>query len=670
MDERGSGGLARAGFGLAARCTLIDVEMSVRETGIRRTKSVASLGSARLWALAAGVAAGLCAGAFGQPPGKAAQDRQADAAGPPASGAIFPLSQVHRGLTGTAWTVFQGTKPEPVPVEILGVLRGARGPGQDMILAELRGARAEYTGVVEGMSGSPVYIGGKLLGSLSYRIGQFSKDPIAGITPIEQMLPLRNLPAGAAAMEASRTGLGSPDMDENALSANPAAATPVAGGGMEFKPMETPLVMSGFEPEAIRLWQQRMAGTSLETVAAGGMGSGSSENGVKISTAAEDTLRPGSAISAQLVRGDMEIAATCTITYIDPRQLLACGHPILQAGPVSLPMTTAEVVATLASPLNAFKIINTGATVGAFTEDRESGIRGELGAQAHMIPMHISISGPQGLRRVNVEVLDLPSLTSQAVLVVLYQALLESNESTAETSYHITGSIDLDNYPPSPLDLWASPGGLLPAPMQAALLTGERFTSLYGNQARRGAVRKIDLHVEEIPRRLEVELAGARLVSGDMVHAGDTVTVEATLRPWQQPERNVRIPVRLPARLNAGTLRLLVSDGATLDRTLDQPQPASRPADLETVLAQARQLHAADRVYVSLLAPEAQASVDGRTLTSLPLSMANALEPVRTAQDISLNGESAELAGDAAAGGVLSGYQVLTVHILPGGGLN
>jgi hypothetical protein len=288
--------------------------------------------------------------------------------------------------------------------------------------------------------------------------------------------------------------------------------------------------------------------------------------------------------------------------------------------------------------------------------------------------MHISVTGPAtgdiAPRKVNVEILDLPSLTSQAVLVVLYQALLESNESTAEMSYHITGSIDLDNYPPSPLDLWASPGGMLPAPMQAALLTGERFTSLYGNQTRLGAVKKIDLHVEEIPRRLEVELVGARLVSGDSVHAGDTVMVEATLRPWQQPERNVRIPVKLPARLNSGTLRLLVSDGATLDRTLDQPQPASHSADLETVLAEARQLHAADRIYVSLLTPEAQAGVDGRTLTSLPLSVANALEPVRTTQDISLNGESAELAGDTAAGGVLSGYQLLTVHILAGGGLN
>ncbi len=592
---------------------------------------------------------------------------------PPSAGGFFPLSEVHRGLTGTAWTVFQGAKPEAIPVEILGVLRNARGPGQDMILAQLHGAQAEFTGVVEGMSGSPVYIGNKLLGSLSYRIGQFSKEPIAGITPIEQMLGLRDLPSGP----------GQPNppsitpVHEEALVSAPAAlpGLPVDTGAMDFQAMDTPLVMSGFLPQAIQLWQQKMTGTSLAEVAAGGMMSGASPGGSselddRISEAALATLKPGSAISAQLVRGDLEIAATCTITYIDPKQILACGHPVLQAGPVSLPMTVADVVTTLASPLNAFKIINTGATVGAFTEDRESGIRGILRAQAHMISMHIAIDGPEGPRKVNVEVLDLPSLTPQAVLVVLYDALLQSNESTAETSYHITGSIDLADYPPAPLDLWAAAGGMMPAPLDAAMQTGERFMSLYSNDARRGAIKSVDLHVQAIPRRLQVELVSSRIVSSDIVHAGDTVTVEATLRPWQQPERNVRIPIVLPARLDPGNLRVLVSDGATLDRTLNQPQLTARSADMDTVLAQDRRAHPADRIYVSLLAPEAQAAMDGHTLTSLPLSVANALEPVRSTQDISLNGESAELAGQAPAGGVLSGFQILTVHIDAGGGLH
>jgi hypothetical protein len=577
---------------------------------------------------------------------------------PPSSeGGFFPLSQVHRGLMGTAWTVFTGSKPEPMEVEILGVLRGARGPGHDMILAQLHGAKPEYTGVVAGMSGSPVYIGNKLLGSLSYRIGQFSKDPIAGITPIEQMLEVRDMPTEAP---------------KNLL--NAANAGPVNVEGMTFQKMETPLVMSGFRPEAIRLWQKEMAGTGLEMVAAGGSsGSSLAEDAAPdgaTAAAARASIEPGSAVSAQLIRGDLEIAATCTVTYIDPKQLLACGHPILQAGPVSLPMTTTDVVATLASPLNAFKIVNTGTTIGAFTQDRDAAIRGALGAKARMIPVHVVVHSMESERKLNFEVLDLPALTPQAVMVSLYDALLETNESTADTSYHVTGNIDVDGYPPSPLDLWAAGGTALPAQLTAAMLTGESFMKLYSNGTRQGAVHSINLTVETIPRNMHVELETARVVSGDIVHAGDTIVVEATLHPWQQAARNVRIPIKLPATLSAGSLRLLVSDAGTLDRTLDQPRISTRPTDLETALAQARSLHPADRLYVSLLAPETQAGMEGQTLTSLPLSIANALEPLRTGQDVSMNGESALVAGQAAAGGVLSGYQILNLHIESGGGLN
>jgi hypothetical protein len=569
------------------------------------------------------------------------------------------LSEVHRGLKGTAWTVFAGSKPEPMEVEILGVLRGARGPGQDIILVQLHGAKPEYTGVAAGMSGSPVYIGDRLLGSLSFRIGEFSKDPIAGITPIAQMLEvLKGRDQGTGNRE---EGTGKPPQP--------------AGNTMQA--METPLVMSGFGPEAIRLWQEKMAGSGLEMVAAGGMGGSSTpvdaSNGEaekSYSAEAIASVGPGSAVSAQLVRGDMEIAATCTVTYIVAKQLLACGHPILQAGPVSLPMTATEVVATLASPMNAFKIVNTGATIGAFNEDREAAIRGVIGARARMIPVHIRVHEEDQERKLNVEVVDLPSLTARAVMVVLYQSLLQTNGSTAETSYHLTGSIELEGYPPSPVDTWASGGEPTAAPMEIALAAAEQFQRLYSNGTRRGGVRAVNLDVEAIPRRVEVELTSARLVSGNMVHAGDTIVVEVTLRPWRQEERNVRIAVKLPERLAAGNLRLLVSDAGTLDRALDQPRQPSHASDLDSTLAQARRRHPADRIYVSLLVPETQAGLQGQTLPSLPLSVANTLETMRAAQDASLNGESAELEADAPAGGVLSGFDLLNLRIEPGGGLN
>jgi hypothetical protein len=371
-----------------------------------------------------------------------------------------------------------------------------------------------------------------------------------------------------------------------------------------------------------------------------------------------------------LVRGDIEVAATCTITYIDPKQLLACGHPVLGAGPVSLPMTTTDVITTVASPLDAFKIINTGVTIGAFTQDRESALHGVFGAEAHMIPMHLSIDAPTGQRKVNVEILDLPSLTPIAMQVVLLNSLTQTNESSEALSYHLTGSIDLAGYPSLPLDLWAPAASGVPASMQAVLLAGQQFTRLYSNGARRGVIRQIDLHIKAEARPALVTLERVHFVSGDIAHAGDTVEIEATLRPWQEPERNVRIDFKLPARLAAGNLRLLVSDGATLDRTLLQPRLGAAPPDLATVLAEARDQHPADRIYISLLAPEAQGQLEGQTLTGLPLSMANALEPLRNTQNASLNGESAELAADAPVGGVLSGFQVLNIHIEPGGGLN
>lgn len=599
----------------------------------------------------------MCAAAAAQMP--TAQPNATVAGGPPpSSGGIYPLSEVHRGLMGTAWTVFSGTKPEPMGVEILGVLRNARGPHQDLIVARLTGTQPEYTGVVEGMSGSPVYIGKKLVGSLSYRIGQFSKEPIAGITPIEQMLPVSKMSATPLSVAAAYEP-----------GAHRGADDEIASAGMRFRPMETPLVMAGFEPAAVAFWQQKMAGTSLSQVAAGGVG-GTSVDSMKISPAAEASLEPGSSISALLVRGDLEVSATCTVTYIDANHLLACGHPIFQLGPVSLPMTTSDVVATLASPLNAFKIINTGATVGAFTEDRDSAIGGLLGVQARMIPVHVTVHDSLGERHVNVEILDQPSLTPQAMEVVVYDALLQNNDTSMETSYHLTGSIDLGGHQPAPLNLWTSGGGALPATMEMALRAGQQFSDIYSNAGRMGTIRAVDLDVEAIPRNAKVELESARLTSNDVVHAGDTVVVEATVRPWRQPSRNIRIPIKIPARLASGNVRLLVSDAGTLDRTLNQPRMPNPEPSLAEVLAVDRNMHAEDRIYVSLLIPEAQAGLDGQTLTELPLSVANALEPVRDTQQVIMNGESADVVGDAPAGGLLAGFQILKLHIEPGSSLN
>lgn len=589
---------------------------------------------------------------------------------PPPSTSIFPLDQVRRGLRGVAYTVFEGTQPEPMDVEILGLLHNAIGPGQDMILARLHGAKPEYTGVVAGMSGSPVYIDGKLLGALAYRIGEFSKEPIAGITPIQEMLEVRDgnrdqsteLRARSAAF--SGQGAGDAAQGANLTAQNTAEGLGAAPQEM-IRPIDAPLVFSGFSPEALQLWKEHAPALGLTPVAGMGGGSDAVSPAMVSATAQPNPIVPGSAVSAVLVRGDLEISATCTVTYVDPKRLLACGHPITQYGPVSMPMTKAEVVATLPSPYNAFKIINTTDTIGTFTEDRETAIMGRFGAPAHMIPLTVRLAqdgADEKPRTLHLEVIDQEQLTPTAVMVSVFQSLMQTNGYAAETTYRVRGTVRLSGYPPVKFENLVAPTDLLPANLVTALLLGDHFTKLYSNAARHTPIESVDVEVDALQGRRTVQIESAH-TNENTVHAGDTISVEATVRPWRGDLKNVRIPVTLPATLPPGPVRLLVSDGSTLDRLLHPPQFGGAELDVAATIAELNSLHASDRLYVTLLAPDAQASIDGRTLTALPLSMANVLEPVRDNRGMTLNGESAVQLGSVALDAVLSGQQVVTLRV-------
>jgi hypothetical protein len=558
------------------------------------------------------------------------------------------LSEVHRGLHGVAYTVFEGTQPEAMDVEILGVLKNVLGPDQDMILARLHGSKPEYTGVVAGMSGSPVYIDGKLLGALSYRIGQFSKEPIAGITPIAEMLAVN----GTAEPEIVRPGVRDAVMwSPQGSSSSP---TPVADA-TDIHPIETPLVLSGFSPEAVKFFQDHVSVMGLMPVA--GLGGNASD-----STHMESSpLLPGSAVSALLVRGDLEIAATCTVTYVDPHQILACGHPITRYGNVSIPMTKADVVATLASPLNSFKIVNTTQTIGAFTEDRSSAIRGVPGESARMIPVAIHTHGGLHERTLHMEVVDNPDITPGAVMVSLYESLLETNSYSEELTYELRGTVAIDGYPPLHLNSLIAPTEQLPSALRAALTVGQRFQAVYGNSARVRNIQRIDLDIDSLPGRRSIQLERAQATQ-PAAHPGDTVMVEATLRPFRGETRNLRIPITLPQTLNPGPLRILFSDGATLDR-LTTSSSAEGPMELTSIIHEMNAAHEDDRLYVTLLLPNAQAVVDGRTLASIPISMANVLEPLRTNRGISLNGESVVPVTSIPVEAMLTGMQVVSLEI-------
>jgi len=360
-----------------------------------------------------------------------------------------------------------------------------------------------------------------------------------------------------------------------------------------------------------------------------------------------------------------------------------------------MPMTKAEVVATLASPLNAFKIINTTETVGSFTEDRASAILGRFDQTARMIPVSVDVvparaEAKEGAVRgvsmqlpgpnptsdgklsdmghplgMHFEVLDNRELTPAAMLVSVYQSLSGTNGAAAEMSYRMNGELTLKGLPPVQLQGMMAPGESNSGAIGAALYVNDRFGRLYSNAVEQPEVTGLHLTMEAIPERRSAVLEGARLGRTE-ARAGETLEVEATLHPYQAEARVMRLKVKLPDSLMAGPLRIVVSDGATLDR-LTTPAIAGlggqRPMALADAVAQLNRLHANDRIYVTLLDHGAQAEFDSQALPGVPLSMANVLDPLRAAQKMQLTGESVVEAGSLQTDYAVSGAQVLTLDV-------
>src|SRR5437879_531434 len=565
------------------------------------------------------------------------------------------VDQIHTGMKGVAYTVFEGVKPEPMDVEVLGILKNINGPRGDIILIRLHGKKVEYTGVVAGMSGSPVYIDGKLAGALAFRIGEFSKEPIAGVTPIADMLEINALDKSPAE-EASAV---KPVVTTAGKTAAPGDATsfsdPVQNFANYLKPIETPLVFSGFSEEAVRQFAPQFASAGIVPV----MGAGSVSEEKQ-----PEPLEAGSAVSAVLVRGDMDIAATCTVTYIDPQRLLACGHPLLQFGSVDLPMNKAQVLATLPSPLNAFKIVNTTERAGVFVQDRHTGILGVLGKQPEMIPVTLTIHGGGNTKEFHYEVLNNPRLSPVAIMATVFNALHGVNEYGEEITYRLKASINVKGFPEVGLRNMFTPGeNGQPAAMAAALSLGERFGRIYDNPYNAPAVNTVKLDFDLVRERRWARLESART---DVTEArpGDQIIVETVLAPYRG-ERVVRqIAVKIPTSASKGNLRILVSDGETLDR-VNRTNPAfGRKLDLASTIALLNKEHANNRLYVSLLEADPEARVADKVMPTLPISVMNVMDGMRGNQEMIVSAESnVDETATPSLDYVVSGAQLLTVTI-------
>lgn len=532
---------------------------------------------------------------------------------------IMPLSEVKQGMKGTAWTVFQGTEPEAVPVEIIGISKNMWGPRQDIILGKM-GGKAARTNVAKGMSGSPVYINGKLIGAVSLGLSQFSPDAICGITPIELMLEINGNDKSRPA--AART-------PGKAVSLNPQD-----GGGVveSLIPIDSPLVFSGINGDTLRDFSSIFQQMGLHAVQGSG---GVLTNGSKPVAGWEHALNPGDSVATVLVDGDMGISAFGTVTYNDGKRVLAFGHPLFNLGPVDMPLAKSEVVLTLASQFQPSKMANATEIVGALRQDRHSGIMGELGATSPMIPVTLKVRSLDAKEAVlsqkdfHFNVFVHQKWTPTLMMLTLYNSISNLNDFADETTYRLNGKVEMNGPHNIGLATMQATGDMpLPAPMALALWLGDKFNRLYLNNVNTPDVKGVTMSLDLLPERRVAAIETGWVANTD-VQAGDDLPVKVSVRPYRGEPIQREVIVKIPSGLAKGDHRILLSDAETLNRMQNAAGFMNRFIDVPQAVSLLNQERTNNRLYVSLVTSTPTAYYDDKTMPSMPSSVLNVIQAGR-----------------------------------------
>jgi hypothetical protein len=543
---------------------------------------------------------------------------------------IFHLKDIRPGMTGTAWTVFEGMDPEPVPIEIVGVWKNGSGPRQDVILAKM-GGKAKITNVAAGMSGSPVYIDGKLVGAVALRMSVFSPDAVCGITPIELMLEIPEFDQSRP-MDA-RT----PDKPI----ANRAAAAAIPGDLLSrsnaqspmMTPIDTPLVLSGFSAQTINAFSPFFSQMGITAVQGG---SGAGPLTAKPVAGWRDSLNPGEAVSGVLVSGDMSATGMGTVTYNDGKKILAFGHPFFNLGPLDMPMAKSEILMVLSSAFQPTKFGNATGVVGALRQDRFSGIMGELGAEAPFIPVHLNVRSFNNTgaavteKHLDFQVFVHQKWTPFLMMLTLFQSLQQMNEFADDITYRMNGHVEIDGDHPINVSTMLAPSEAPVAPSMAlAGWWGDKFNRLFLNPVAMPKLKSVEITVDLLPERRTAAIDYAWTPSAD-VDAGTEIPVKVFLRPYrgERIERDVR--VKIPAGTPKGDQRILFSDADTLNRMQNAAVLGNRYMDIPETISLLNQERGNSQIYVSLVEGRPTYYADDKTLPSLPASVLNVLQAERT----------------------------------------
>jgi hypothetical protein len=557
---------------------------------------------------------------------------------PPKAGKVelFPESAVKPGMKGVAWTVFQGDKPEPVPVEIVGVWENMWGPHEDIIIGKLTG-KAERTNVAGGMSGSPVYIDGKLVGAIALRLSVFSPDAICGITPIHLMLEVNDF--DKTRPSDSRT----PNTTQQASASVPIPSellTRVVEAGLSnslsetpsFMPIATPISMSGFTDEAVKEFAPIFKQLGL-TVAQGGTG-----GRLDSTTPAKDwatSLQPGEAVAAVLVSGDVTMTAGGTITYNDGKRVVAFGHPMFNLGPVDMPLAKEEIITTLASSYQPTKMGNASEVVGALHQDRHSGIAGELGATAQMIPVTMHVKSYDGDKRVRkardfrFNVFVDQKWTPYLMMATLFNGISNLNDFSENATYRLHGELQVEGQHRVELTTMQAPAETpIPTPMLLAGWWGDKFNRLFVNSNKLPKLNAVDVSIDLLPERRIAQIESA-WIADNKVTPGTDVPVKVFLRPYHGERIERTVNVKIPAGLERGEHQVLFSDAETLSRFQNIASSLNRIEDIPQAVAMLNEERSNNRLYVSLIESQPTVYSDEKVLPSLPASVLNVMQSGR-----------------------------------------
>jgi hypothetical protein len=565
--------------------------------------------------LAAAAVMGAVAALPAQPP---APDPPRPTAGPVE---IMRSADVKPGMRGVAWTVFEGTVPEQIPVEIIGLWKNSWGPGQDVILAKL-GGRAARTNVAGGMSGSPVYVDGKLIGAIALRISVFSPDAICGITPIEHMLEINEIDASQPSARKEPQPLA-----ELAGLRVPAGLLEQAAA---LAPIETPLAFSGFHEITLREFRPLFDQMGIRAVQGGAAGS---LNSSKPASGWEKSLQPGDAIAGVLLSGDLSVTGLGTVTYNDGRRVLGFGHSFFNLGPVDMPMSKGEVLMVLSSQFQPNKFANATEIAGALRQDRHSGIMGILGATAETIPVTLEVKSPGGAKQFRFNAFKHQRWTPLLMLLSSFNSLQNLNDAAAdEVTFTMQGEVEFDGAEPLRVRNRVA-SGLAPMPphMQIASWWADRFNRLFQNPSETPRIKSVKAVIEMIPERRTAAIESAWL-DADEVAPGGELKGKIYLRPWRGPRTVRDFRIQIPAGMPRGEHRLLVSDGATLNRPQMLAAMSNRFLDLRQVISVMNQERGNDQVFVSLVESRPTVYSDDQELPGMPPSVLNVMQTGRGAR--------------------------------------